>query len=70
MQLKTNLMHYTCGITPKRVAGSGSFSAAERLTNTAGSKKTLQKWQAVDDSIGFDRPGNRTPDLPHRQRCL
>ena len=33
-------------------------------------QKTSQLWRVVGCSVRFDRPGNRTLDVLHRQRCL
>ena len=46
IKLKSNL-HYTRGITPKRVTSGGPISAAQRHSNI----KTPQRWRAVDNSV-------------------
>ena len=55
-------LHYTGGITPKRVTNGGV-----RLRGLApgqhSSEELTQRWRHC---FRFDRPGNRTPDLPYR----
>ena len=59
-------LHNTRAITLKRVASAGPISVAHRLGYT-----TPKKRRSGDELLATlcrgDRPGNRTPDLSHRE---
>ena len=62
--VKSNL-HYTRRITPKRVTSCGSHLRG-LAPGQHSSEETSQRWRVVGDTVSFDLPGSRTPDLPHR----
>ena len=62
--VKSNL-HYTRRITPKRVTSCGAHFRG-LAPGQHSSEEMLQRWRVVLTLCRFDRPGNRTPDLPHR----
>ena len=61
---KSNL-HYTRRITPKRVTSCRAHLRGLAPGTTA-PKKRRNGGESLATLCRFDRPGSRTPDLPHR----
>ena len=62
-------LHYTRGIMPKRVTSGGIHLHCPWLNAWATQlRRNIAAVGSRWDSVRFDRPGSRIPDLPHR--CL
>ena len=65
--LKKSNLHYTRGITPKRVT-SGRAHLRGLAPGLHSSEETLQLWQAIDDTADLTGPGNE-PRPPAPKAC-
>ena len=64
--IKKQDLHYTRGITPKCETRGGAQCPSPRLApEQHSSKKRRSGGEPLATLCRRDRPGNRTPDLPH-----